>query len=236
MKQIKAFLVELLYPKRIKCCICGRGAREAVCGTCIASLEFIEGRVCLKCGKGLEDEYQKHFCPDCQREQKQFETAISCFQYEDMGKSIVHKLKYEGCKDIAKLLARLMKERLQDEGLAVDALVPVPIHPQKELARGYNQAYLMAEELAAAMGLPVWDCLERTKQTAEQFRLDKHGRILNVHNAFRAKMLYNIAYNRVLLVDDIYTTGSTANECSRVLKQMGVGRIYVITAATGRNT
>lgn len=236
MKQIKDFFVELLYPKRMKCCICGRESREAVCSTCLASLEFIEGRVCLKCGKGLEDKYEKHLCPDCQGEQKQFEMAISCFQYEDMGKNIIHKLKYEGCKDVAKLLGRLMKEKLQDEGLAVDAVVPVPIHPHKELSRGYNQACLMAEELAVAMNLPVWDCLERTKQTKEQFKLDKHQRIQNVHNAFRAKMLYNVEYSQVVLVDDIYTTGSTADECSRVLKQMGVRRIYVMTAATGRNT
>lgn len=236
MREIRDFFTELLYPKRTKCSMCGRVAKESICSTCLASLEFIEGRVCLKCGKALEDEYEKHLCPDCEGEEKEFEMALSCFQYKDMGKNVIHKLKYEGCSEISGVLSRLMHQKLLDEGIAVDAVVPVPIHPDKEQARGYNQAYLMAEELSAAMELPLWDCLTRTRQTTEQFKLDKHQRILNVRNAFCIKMLYNVRYHRVLLVDDIYTTGSTANECSRVLKQQGVQKVYVITAATGRNT
>ena len=236
MREIKEFFTELLYPKRTRCSICGRPAGEALCSTCLASLDFIEGRVCLKCGKGLEDEYEKHLCPDCSSDQKEFEMAISCFQYKDMGKNMIHKLKYEGCSEISSVLARLMKQKLWDEGISIDAIVPVPIHPDKELARGYNQAYLMAKELSVAMKLPLWDCLMRTKQTTEQFKLDKHQRILNVRNAFCIKMLYNVTYHRVLLVDDIYTTGSTANECSKVLKQQGIHKVVVITAATGSNT
>lgn len=237
MDWIKRKLIGLLYPKRIKCCVCGREAKEAVCGTCLSQLEYIEGRVCLKCGKGIDDEYDANICPDCKREDKNFDMAFSCFEYKDMGKTIIHKLKYENCKDVAHTLGRLMYQKIAEEGINLDAVVPVPIHKSKEAIRGFNQAQLIAEEIAAAAGIPLWNCITRTKVTTDQFKLDKVNRNLNVHNAFCINLLYNNVKNEnILLVDDVYTTGSTVDECSRILKRQGVKRIFVITAATGSNT
>ena len=237
MNKIKKKLIELIYPKRTKCCVCGREAKEAVCSTCLSQLEYLEGRVCLKCGKGIGDEYDANICPDCQREGKHFDMAFSCFQYKDMGKTIIHKLKYESCKEVAYTLARLMHQKMADERIKLDAVVPVPIHKSKEEIRGFNQAQLIAEEIAAAAGIPLWNCITRTKVTTDQFKLDKIHRNLNVHNAFCINMLYNdVKYKSVLLVDDVYTTGSTVDECSKILKQHGVHRVFVITAATGSNT
>lgn len=200
-------------------------------------MEYIEGRVCLKCGKGIEDEYDANICPDCKSKDKNFDMAFSCFQYKDMGKTIIHKLKYESCKEVAHTLGRLMHQKIAEESINLDAVVPVPIHKSKETIRGFNQAQLIAEEIAAAAGIPLWNCITRIKATADQFRLDKVSRSLNVHDAFCINMLYNdLKYDNVLLIDDVYTTGSTVNECSRILKQQGVQRIFVITAATGSNT
>jgi competence protein ComFC len=237
MNEVKRKLIGLLYPKRIKCCVCGRDAKEAVCSTCLSQLEYIEGRVCLKCGKGIDDEYDANICPDCKRADKNFDMAFSCFEYKDMGKTIIHKLKYENCKEVAQTLGRLMIQKIAEESINLDAIVPVPIHKSKELKRGFNQAQLIAEEIAASVGLPLWDCIIRTKVTTDQFKLDKVNRNLNVHNAFCINLLYNnVKYENVLLVDDVYTTGSTVDECSRILKQQGAKRIFVITAATGSNT
>lgn len=237
LNSLKKMLIELLYPKHTKCSVCGREASEAVCGACLTHLEYIEGRVCLKCGKGIDDEYNNNICPDCHGLDKYFNMAFSCFQYKDMGKTIIHMLKYEGCKEISYVLARLMHQKIKDEAIRFDAVVPIPIHKAKEEKRGFNQAKLIAEEIAAAIDIPLWDCIIRTKETAEQFKLDKIHRNLNVHNAFCINLLYNsVKYKNVLLVDDIYTTGSTVNECSRILKQYGVQNVYVITAATGSNT
>lgn len=237
MKNIKKALLELLYPKSTKCCVCGRDSREAICRNCMANLEYLEGRVCLKCGKGLEDDYIDSRCPDCQKDNKHFEMAFSCFRYKDMGKTIIHKLKYEDCRNISYVLARLMQQKLKDEGIRVQAVVPVPIHRKKLETRGFNQSRLIAERIAELTGITLWDCLERTKETTEQFKLDKLHRNLNVLNAFCINMLYNkIKYDDIVLVDDVYTTGSTVDECSRILKQYGVKSIYVITAATGSNT
>ncbi|MDF2592418.1 MAG: ComF family protein [Clostridia bacterium] len=237
MDKIKRKLLGILYPKRTKCCICGREAREAVCSSCLSLLEYIEGRVCLKCGKGIEDEYDPSVCPDCKRENKNFDMAFSCFQYKDMGKTIVHKLKYENCKEISYTLGRLMYQKIVDEGIKLDAVVPVPIHESKKAIRGFNQAQLIAEEIAVGLGIPLWDCIIRTKATTDQFKLDKVSRSMNVHDAFCINVLYNnVSERNILLVDDVYTTGSTADECSRILRQQGVQRIFVITAATGSNT
>lgn len=237
MKSIKKAFLELLYPKSNKCCICGREAREAVCSTCLGALEFLEGRVCLKCGKGIGDEYSKNICPDCETEKRYFELAFSCFEYKDMGKTIIHKLKYENCREVSKILARLMKQKLAEENSCFDAIVPVPIHSSKEAVRGFNQAQLIALEIADGFGVPVWDCITRAKATADQFKLDRVQRIVNVHNAFSMNLLYNdVKYDTVLLIDDVFTTGSTANECSRILKEHGVQKVFVATAATGSNT
>lgn len=237
MDGIKRKLIGLLYPKRTKCCVCGREAKESVCSSCLSQLEYIEGRVCLKCGKGIEDEYDANVCPDCEGDNKNFDMAFSCFQYKDMGKTIIHKLKYENCKEVSYTLGRLMYQKIVDEGMNLDAVVPVPIHESKEAIRGFNQAQLIAEEIAAGLGIPLWNCISRTKATTDQFKLDKVNRNLNVHNAFCMDMLYNdVKKENILLVDDVYTTGSTVNECCRILKQQGVRRIFVITAATGSNT
>lgn len=237
MNNIKKALLELLYPKPTKCNVCRRASREAVCSSCLSALEYIEGRVCLKCGKGLFDDYIDSLCPDCKKDNKHFDMAFSCFQYKNMGKTIIHKLKYEGFKDISYVLARLMQQKLIDEDISYKAVVPVPIHKKKLEARGFNQSKLIAERIAKLSGTALWDCLERSEETTEQFKLDRLNRKLNVLNAFCINMLYNkIKYDDILLVDDIYTTGSTVDECSRVLKQYGVKNIYVITAATGSNT
>lgn len=237
MRKIMKSFIEFLYPKAEKCCICYRDASAAICSTCLSYLQYIEGRVCLRCGKAIDDEYDENVCPDCLGKEKYFDMAFSCFQYKDMGKTIIHKLKYEGCKEIAHTLAKLMYQKLKDEGIEADAVVPVPIHKNKEVSRGFNQASLIAGQIAEMAGIPLWDCLIRTKETKEQFKLDKTQRILNVHNAFCINMLYNnVKYRRILLIDDVYTTGSTVDECSRLLKQQGIDKVYVITAATGSNT
>jgi len=237
MRKLLETFMQILFPRRMRCCICGRDAENAVCEACLARLRFIDGRVCLKCGKGIEDEYGDNVCPDCFGKDKHYDLAFSCFQYKEMGKTIIHKLKYEGCKGVAPVLAKLMHHKLKDEGIWADAIVPVPIHKSKEESRGFNQAMLIAEEVAAMGGIPIWDCLIRVKETKDQYKLDKTQRILNVHNAFCIKMLYNnVKYRRILLLDDVYTTGSTADECSRILKQQGIEKVYIITAATGSNT
>lgn len=231
------FVLDLLYPAKPKCNICGREGTGAVCGICMASLDYLQGITCLHCGKQLNEHYNDSICPDCKAGIFHYDRAYSCFEYSGMGRELVHKFKYEGKTQLAKVIAGLMEERLKNERPAIDVIVPVPIHEKKLKARGFNQSYLIAEHLGERLRKPVIDCLERSKETKEQYNLDRIQRHLNINGAFSVKLAYNIGkYKNVLLVDDIYTTGSTVNECSKVLKNSGARDVYVITAATGSNT
>jgi len=233
---IKAFL-DLLYPAGQRCCICGRRGAGAACATCLASLDYLQGATCLHCGKQLKEYYTDNICPDCRSGDFYFERAFSCFEYRGMGKELIYKLKYEGKTQLVKVIGALMEERLRNEGLDIDAVVPVPMHKKKLKARGFNQSFLIAAELGERLRKPLADCLLRTRETREQYNLDRSQRYLNMSDAFSVNILYNIdKYKSILLVDDIYTTGSTVNECSKVLRQSGVRTVYVITAATGSNT
>ena len=138
---------------------------------------------------------------------------------------------------LANVIAGLMAERLENERLVIDAIVPVPIHKKKLEARGFNQSQIIALELGERLCKTVMGCLERMVETKEQYNLDRNQRFLNIRGAFSVKLSYNIGkYKNILLVDDIYTTGSTVNECSKLLKDAGAAKVYVITAATGSNT
>jgi competence protein ComFC len=233
---IKHFF-DLLYPPKPKCSICGRAGAEPVCNVCLASLDYLPGITCLHCGKQLNEQYGDCICPDCKTGEFYYERAFSCFEYSGMGKKLIHKLKYEGKIQLTPVIAGLMAERLENERLAIDAIVPVPIHEKKLMARGFNQSYIIARELGERLRKPVADCLERKSETKEQYNLSRNQRVLNISGAFSVKLSYNIGkYMNILLVDDIYTTGSTVNECSKVLKRAGADKVFVITAATGSNT
>ncbi len=235
-KAISTFL-NILYPKKSFCCICGCEISGVICEVCLGSIRHINGRMCFKCGKSLNDSYQEGYCPNCYTVPYYFDRAYSCFEYEGTGKELIHKMKYEGKPELGRLLARFMHQRLRHEDIQAEAIIPVPIHPNKYSKRGFNQAYIIAQHLREYIKLPVLDCIKRVKETKEQYNLDKYQRSINVIDAFSIEMLYNInKYNNVLLLDDIYTTGSTVNECSRILKNHGVKAVYVITAATGSNT
>ena len=231
------YVIDLLYPSKPKCDICGSVGTAVACDICMASLDYLQGVTCLHCGKQLNEKYPKSICPDCRDGIFHYDRAYSCFAYSGMGKELIHKLKYEGKIQLSKVIAGLMEERLRNEVLSIDAIVPVPIHENKLRTRGFNQSLIIARELAGRLRKPVLDCLLRTKETKEQYNLDKAQRYLNIVDAFSVKLLYNNDKNKsILLVDDIYTTGSTVNECSRVLREFGARNIYVITAATGSNT
>ncbi|MGE5632525.1 MAG: ComF family protein [Caulobacteraceae bacterium] len=230
-------LMNLLYPPQNRCDICGSPSSYTVCEACMSAIEFLEGVSCLKCGKNLNECYEDSICPDCKSHNSEYERAFSCFEYKGTGKKMIYSLKYEGKVRLAETIALLMYDKLKNEGLKIDAVAPVPIHPNKLKARGFNQAYLIAEGLSARLNKPLLDCLERVKETKEQYNLDRFQRFLNIVDAISVKLLYNIdKYKSILLVDDIYTTGSTVNECSKMLKKAGIEKVYVITAATGSNT
>ena len=181
-------------------------------------------------------------CSLCRMAPPEFERAVAYAVYEDGLREMVHLLKYERMRPVARPLGRLLAraiEMLEGEAGSDLLVVAVPLFPSKEWQRGYNQAVLIAdaalEELKRSR--PSWrlkpahGAIRRVKDTRSQFELTPKGRRRNLQGAFAARDGSALAGREVLLVDDIYTTGATARACSRVLRQAGATKVWVATVS-----
>lgn len=227
-----------------------------VCQGCLDKLSFVTPPVCARCGKQLLVASQV-LCSGCTEHPRSFERGVCLLNYEEHAQESMIRIKYGRRSEYADFYGRLMAERLGDEirKMNPQCIIPVPIHPERFIERGYNQALLLAQELGRCMGIPVErDILVRVKKTVVQKELGAQERLDNLSDAFG--VLYDageeredadasarargsghrgrvIPYDRVLLVDDIYTTGSTIEACTRVLTEAGVKEVYFAAVCTG---
>ena len=149
-------------------------------------------------------------------------------------REIIHRLKYNSERWLAKPLAEWMTPLREDprlQGVTVDLLIPVPLHPLRERERGYNQAALLADALGKSWQIPVAAALQRNIATETQTRFDRKQRMKNLRGAFRVSKPERIAGKTILLVDDVFTTGSTLDECARTLLDAGSSAVWCATAA-----
>jgi len=153
--------------------------------------------------------------------------AFAAFEYCDRVRESVFRFKY----DMAKSLARQMGAEMAGEVEDCDFLLPVPLHEKRLKARGYNQSALLAVEIGELLGLPVYDGLERLRYTEKQFGLSAPARQENLREAIGVKAGLDVEGKQVLLVDDIFTTGTTASECGRALKNAGAKRVDICVFA-----
>ena len=228
-------ILDLIYPKRCTMCDCTvEPSDEMICPSCAEKLHFTEGPFCLKCGKQLSHE-ESEYCSDCEKKIHAFDAGRSLFPYSDRVIKSLYRLKYSNRPGYAAFygmkMALVFPEVIEKWGVQV--IMPVPLHKSRLKVRGYNQAALMARALGAGVGIPVVeDGLIRVKKTRPQRLLDAPARQDNLKNAFKIGR-FDVKLKTVLLVDDIYTTGSTIDEVCRVLRQAGVKEIYFLTAAAG---
>jgi ComF family protein len=227
--------VSLLYPP--VCTICGRSVRagQYLCDQCEAKAVRIVAPFCQKCSEPFEGFITGAFtCANCAHRTIYFDAAVAAYRGRGIVRQIIHELKYGRQIHLRHLVARWLHASLDDErlcGRRFDVIVPVPLHPARQRERGFNQASLLAELLSARTSIPVKPLLERTRYTTTQTALDRSERMENLHNAFRLRKNADVRGLRVLLVDDVLTTGSTLNECARVLKHAGAFSVYATTAA-----
>ena len=224
-------ILSLFYPRRCPVCqdiVTPRG--EKICPECRRRITFIEEPVCRKCGREIpypEEEY----CDTCRQYPRSFEAGISLMRYDRVGQASMQGFKYHGRPEYG---AYYMEEMAARHGAWIrsrraDALIPVPIHKSRRRQRGYNQAEVLAKELSRLTGIPALPTvLIRTKKTVAQKKLGGRERQLNLQRAMEVKNL-PADVRRVILIDDIYTTGSTAEACTRVLKAAGVEAVFVLT-------
>jgi ComF family protein len=230
--------LDLLYPAL--CPVCDHaldaGRRDPLCRECWRAIERIEPPCCASCGLPLPSfepppEMASLRCHACRVDPPPFDYARAAGAYSGVLRDALHALKFSGKRALARPLASLMFEQCGALlGPDVDALVPVPLAPSREQERGFNQAALLAGHLAAASGRPVkYRWLRRRRSTRPQTELTAGERRDNVVRAFSASP--RVAGAHVALVDDIVTTGATAAECARTLREAGARTVGVLAVA-----
>lgn len=229
------FLVELLFPRR--CPVCDRPVDKMgryICKKCRNKIQYIQSPFCMKCGKSLKDEAME-YCEDCKNATHLFERGRALYEYDTV-KGAIYRFKYENRKEYAEFFGKELAGKLGKEmlGWKADAIVPVPLHKDKEKQRGYNQATLLAKELGNELNMPVYEkIIYRTKPTTPQKNLNGKERQNNLKNAFKIRQ-NDVKLKTVIVVDDIYTTGTTMNELAGCLKSAGTEKVYCISLAVGK--
>ena len=233
MRRAVAGLLDLLFPKDCVCVACGRmlvdDTERHLCSDCAEALQPLEGPKCPVCGAPTED---GGLCRACAR-RSDFARVPSRapYAYADTARNLVHALKFQKVRQAAVPLALGMLEILPK---GFDALVPVPLHRHRERERGFNQARLLCEALAERCGPPVLDALVRTRETKPQSKLPEAERWKNLVGAF--KLAQPVAGKRLILVDDVRTTGATTAACAAVLYAGGCREVRVCPATTALKT
>jgi competence protein ComFC len=190
---------------------------------------------CSRCAEPFDGAIDGSFaCSNCANQTLHFEAAIAGFRARGVVRRVIHNFKYHKQVYLRHLVSDWLAATLDDPRMDTsnfDLIVPVPLHPAKRRERGFNQAELLARALSRRTRLPIVLALERVRYTTTQTALDRTERMENLRNAFRLRPGRNVRGSRVLLVDDVLTTGSTLSECARVLKKSGASSVYAATAA-----
>lgn len=230
-------LVSLFYPPT--CAGCGAATEngEYLCARCDEEAPRLRAPFCDRCSQPFAGAITERFtCANCHDRELHFEAAISAYRSRGVVRKVMHDFKYGGQVHLRHVLGRWLAETLQDPRLAgreFDYIVPVPLHPARERERTFNQAHLLATLLGRASGRPVRPLLQRIRYTTTQTRFDREERMENLSGAFRLRRGADVQECRVLLIDDVLTTGSTLSECASVLRQAGARSVHAATAARG---
>lgn len=241
--EVSEFL-NLIFPEKNICFVCGehgRDIRENLCVICRGELVFIDSS-CSICGRGLEDELSEGDrmlrCSNCIVHPHYFKKSISVLSYEGIIRNLIHNFKYSDHSHMHKMFGKLMVNTIRAHDFEyVDVVLPVPLYRDRLKKRGYNQAELLANFIGKNLDITVdTSTLTRHTHTSAQNKLNRADRAKNMEGVFGISNNFEISQKKILLVDDIYTTGSTVDQCSKVMLEHGADEIFVITlAATPSN-
>ncbi|MEA3471411.1 MAG: ComF family protein [Thermodesulfobacteriota bacterium] len=237
IREMFSGLTDILFPPR--CIICGgspeEGGKSPFCSECLSKINFIRPPLCPCCGLQFTDTGGvNHLCGDCISKKPLFSTARALGIYDKILLDTIHLFKYSGKILIGERMGTFMAEHRYDS-LNIgefSLIIPVPLHPKKLRERGFNQSLILGRQLSKKFSIPLdFGTLKRRVDTKPQVNLGKSERIKNVKGAFMVRQKERIAGERILLVDDVYTTGSTVNECARVLIEAKASTVAVLTLA-----
>jgi ComF family protein len=238
LKRLASSLLDLCLPRTCAGCQQAWMLSEQGfwCPECLKALAWIESPRCPGCGIPFLDspDSADHLCGDCLKNSFAFDAARSAVLYAGVARERIHQLKFGGKLHWVPPLEALLAEAVPrgDAITQVDMVLPVPLHKQRLRQRGFNQAGLIAREFGRHLCIPVrFGVLTRHRATLPQTRLGRRERLHNVRGAFSVGRPEVVRDRSVLLVDDVFTTGTTLSECARVLKRVGVQVVYAVTVA-----
>ena len=228
-------LVSLFYPPHCAICAVPVADHAYLCAACSEKAPRIKPPFCATCSEPFDGSITDTFsCANCAHRTLHFTSAVSAYRSRGVVRKIIHDFKYGKQLHLRHVIGDWLVQTLDDPrlvGRQVDLVVPVPLHPARKRERGFNQAELLAEALSAHAGLPMRNALERIRYTTTQTAFDRSERMENLRDAFRLRKKADVRRLRVLLIDDVLTTGSTLSECARVLKASGAISVHAATAA-----
>ena len=226
-KAALGFVLDLVFPKR---CVQCNASGEFMCPDCLAKVTPVAGETCERCALPLRP---FETCSVCSERGFEFDSTKAVFVMEGVVAKAVHNLKYNDIRALAPVMGGMMANLLKEDGYSADMVVPVPLHPARMRERGYNQSELLAKVIATECDLELNSgVLKRTVKTAPQvsFRNLKE-RAGAMAGAFELNKLVYIKGRSILLIDDVVTTGSTVNSCTKALKSAGAARVEVCAFA-----
>lgn len=226
-------LLDLCLPR--SCAGCQRmdnRPQSSWCGTCWDLIPRVASPLCPKCGRPFRDspDSPDHLCGECVESTYYFDSARSAVSHEGVVRTRIHQFKFEGQTEWVPPLVELLE--IACAGLpAPDLVLPVPLHLKRLKERGFNQSGLLAGELARKLHVPVsFNLIVRKNRTQPQTRLNRKERLKNVKGAFELAEAQRVRGRRILLIDDVFTTGTTLSECARTLKKKGgASEVHAVT-------
>ena len=224
---VRQTLLDLLFPPR--CIVCRSVDVDWFCNPCRSKIDRILPPLCERCGRPLD----KRGCSYCLANPLLIDGIRATAFFEGNLRKAIHAFKYGHRPELARVLGGMVGEYLSAHPLPADLITAVPLHTSRESTRGYNQALLLARIAGAQTNLPVWEgILTRARATQSQVELNAVERIANVRGAFVADA--RVAGRRILLIDDVCTTGATMDACCAALKQRGAKSVWGLALARGR--
>jgi len=229
--------LSLFYPPH--CASCQEATESGVhlCGECEKTIWKICAPFCQRCSQPFEgDVTQELVCSNCTDREVHYDCAVAPYRSRGAVREFIHQFKYSEKLYLRQQLADWLAEGFEDSRIAGQkpwALVPVPLHHVRQRERGFNQAEVLARLLSKKTKVPLLNALKRIRYTTTQTRLDRADRMENLHGAFQIRQNAEVLNRHLILIDDVFTTGSTVEECSRILRKAGAASIRVLTVARG---
>lgn len=223
----------MLYPQT--CCFCGKVSRNPICKECEEKVTYIQEPICKKCGKPIRYE-EKEYCGDCADADLHYEQGRSIWLHSGNVRWSIYQFKYHNRRIYGRFYAQELFRLYADwiQKWKIDVIIPIPLHHRRQRKRGYNQAELVARHLGKLTHIRVdTKSVIRVHHTKPQKELSQKERQKNLKTAFRVTKRWKTGQN-VLLIDDIYTTGSTINSVAKVLKEKGAHKVFFLTISIGQ--